>query len=108
MSDQRMLFARCYGKVRHWPCVDTAVAGSKGRPDPTWEKSNRTPVHQPTKTQSSKRGKTAKPRYSQVRYAPASLGKMKRLATNQTQTANPNITRTRSPGVSYREERRSI
>jgi hypothetical protein len=40
------------------------------------------------------------PRYSQVRYAPGSFGKMKRLAKSQTQTTSPNATRMRSPGVS--------
>ena len=65
-------------------------------------------IHQTTIAQSNDKGKTATPRYSQVRYAPASLGKMKRLMTNHTQTAKPNATRMRSPGVSDTDQMFSI
>src|ERR1700731_1840574 len=58
--------------------------------------------------QSNDKGKMARPRYSQIRYASASLGKMKIWMTHHTQTAKPNATRMRSLGVSNTDRRFSI
>ena len=65
-------------------------------------------AYQTTKAQSTDSGRTATPRYIQVRYAPASLGRMKRLTISHAQTPRPNSTRMRSPGVSYTDQKCSI
>lgn len=63
-------------------------------------RSSRRRSYQTTTAQSTDSGMTARPRYIHVRYAPASLGRMKRFTINHEQTPTPISTRTRSPGVS--------
>jgi hypothetical protein len=65
---------------------------------------SREAIHQTTTAQSIANGTKTTPICAHCRYPPGSLGKMKRLMTSHTQTTKPSATRTRSLGVSYRDE----
>src|ERR1700681_2169518 len=62
------------------------------------------PRHQTAMAHANARGAATRPRYIQVLYASASLGRMKRWARIQMQATNPNATLMRSPGVSYADQ----